>query len=200
VESKRPVEAFACFGFFADRTSREKIRPLLPPAATMQQADPRLLDNSAEAGAEAAAAQNRAEDERSRAHTRSDDGRARATPHPPRHPCFYPDESFQTFERDNGYFVFAVGAGPLPAFANAHRFFIAAASFAFAAGDMVRFFVAGAGVTAFAGASTLAPAFTLAHRFFCAARMLAIACGDNLRRLAFTGAGADFAMGAGAAA
>lgn len=57
-------------------------------------------------------------------------------------------------QRGRSYlFLLALGAGALPALAAAHRFFIAAAIFAFVAGDMgFRVFLMGASAFAFAGA------------------------------------------------
>ena len=65
----------------------------------------------------------------------------------------------------NGYFFFAVGAGLPLFFADAHRAFIAAASFAFVSDDIVRLFV-GTSALVIAGASEVTGAFSsliLAH-------------------------------------
>jgi len=67
------------------------------------------------------------------------------------------------------FFPRAFGKGPLPAFASAHRFFIASASFARTAGDIVRIFLAGTSAFAFAGVLAAAAGFLpliLAQRAF----------------------------------
>lgn len=96
------------------------------------------------------------------------------------------------------YFFLAVGAGPFPAFAAAHRAFIAAANFAFTSGDILRRFFAGASALAAAGAVEAAGAFValiLAQRAFWAATMRARPAADILPFFFFTGVGAAFATG-----